>query len=108
MSLFWGIGGGGFQQPNTQEAVAQALRSAREAVAPIKEYMQVYRSTDGWLYTFSAFGLPSPFLQGHVRHGVRSEAARVGEVEASRQSLRVISNVPSRRRGGEHLRSFPN
>ena len=67
--------------------MAQALRSAREVVANIKEYMQVYRSPDGWLHRFSAFGLPSPFLKGHVRHGVRSEAVRLGEVEASKQSL---------------------
>ena len=47
---------------DVKNMVTTVLRKARQIVANIRVYMNVYRNPKGWLYRFRAFRFPSPLL----------------------------------------------
>ena len=56
------VGLGDPADPDVKNMVATVLRKARQIVANIRVYMNVYRNPKGWLYRFRAFRFPSPLL----------------------------------------------
>ncbi len=77
--------------PDVQGIVASALRSAREVVANIREFMPVYRSKSGWIHAFHAFRLPSPLSPAPSgRQPLAVVARRRTDADAARASLQRI------------------